>query len=108
MVCNWFRGVLVRAFCRCWPQFPIAIWQFSIASSYSGDSNSLGAMEAMAGGGRHCVCAAFFRVGNRADVVESARQFYLYGLYRPKSGSNRRTMARVSQRREQLLLIPTR
>src|SRR6266436_8142000 len=35
MAYNWFRGVLVRAFGRCWLQFPIAIRQFSIASDGS-------------------------------------------------------------------------
>jgi hypothetical protein len=35
-------------------------------------------------------------------------QFHLYRLYCPKSGSNRGTMARVSERRKQLLLLSTR
>jgi hypothetical protein len=94
MVGNWFRGVLVRASCRCWFQFSVAIWQFSITSSDSGpDSRSLGAMETVAGGSRCCACGAFFRVRNRADVVEGAWPFHLYRLYRPKSGSNRGAMA---------------
>src|SRR6266496_294681 len=94
MVCNWLRGVLIRASCGCWFQFSIAIWQFSITSSDSGrDPSSLGAMETVAGGSRCCGCAAFFRIRNRADVVESAWPFHLYRLCRPKSGSDRWTMA---------------
>src|SRR5947207_4633870 len=74
MACNWFCGVLVRTFGRGWLQFPIAIRQFSIASDDSGsDFTSLSTMETVARGGRRCACAVFFRVGNRADVVESAR-----------------------------------
>ena len=65
-------------------------------------------METVARGGRRCACAAFLRVGNRADVVESTRQFHLYRLCRPKSGGNRGTMARISEGREQLLLISAR
>src|SRR2546423_4517281 len=58
MVCNWLRGVLVRASCGCWFQFSIAIWQFSITSSDSGhDPSSLGAMETVAGRSRCCGCA---------------------------------------------------
>jgi len=109
MVGNWFRGVLVRASCRYWFQFSVAIWQFSITSSDPGhDPSSLGAMETVADGSRYCACAAFFCIRSRADVVESAWQFYLYRLYRSKPGSNRWTMAWVSKGREQLLLIPAR
>jgi len=36
MVCNLFRGVLIRAFGGRWLQSPIAVWQFSIASDNSG------------------------------------------------------------------------
>src|SRR4030095_8088151 len=94
MVGNWFRGVLVRASCGRWFQFSIAIWRFSITSSDSGlDPGSLGAMETVAGGRRGCACGAFFRIRNRADVVESAWPFHIYRLYRTKSGSNRGTMA---------------
>src|SRR4029453_3002326 len=90
-------------------QFPIAVWQFSIASDDSGsDFTSLRAMETVACGGRFCRGTAFFRVGNRADVVESTRQFHLYRLCCPKSGGNRGTMARISEGREQVLFIPTR
>ena len=109
MVCDWFCGVLVRAFGGYWLQFPIVVWQFSIASDDSGsDFASLRAMETMARGNRRSACAAFFRVGNRADVVKSTRQFHFYRLCRPKSGGNRGTMARISERREQLLFIPAR
>lgn len=65
-------------------------------------------METVARGGRRCAYATLFRVGNRVDVVESARQFHLYRLCRPKSGGNRGTMARISEGREQLLFIPAR
>src|SRR5207237_10055365 len=65
-------------------------------------------METVARGGSRCGCAAFFRVGNRADVVESTRQFHFYRLGRPKPGGNRGTMARISEEREQLLLISAR
>src|SRR2546421_583106 len=107
MVCNWFRGVSVRAFGRCRLQFPIAVWQFSIASDSSGSAfTSLSSMETVARGGGRCACAPFFRFGNRADVVKSTRQFHLYRLCRPKSGGNRGTVARISERREQLLFIP--
>src|SRR4029079_8890632 len=51
MVCNWFRGVPVRASCRCWFQFSIAIRRFSITSSDPGrDSSLFGRMETLAGG----------------------------------------------------------
>src|SRR5437899_12657140 len=49
MACNWFRGVLVRGFVRGWPQFPIAIRQFSIPSVGSGSHfTSLVAMHTVA------------------------------------------------------------
>jgi hypothetical protein len=44
-------------------------------------------METVARGERRRACTAFFRCGNRADVVKSPRQFHLYRLCRPKSGA---------------------
>src|ERR1043166_8674685 len=109
MVCNWVCGVPVRALCRCWFQLPIASWQSSIASSdREGDSTLPGTLETVADRCDYSVRIASFRVDNRADVVEGARQFHLYRLHRPEPGRNRSTMARVSERRQQLLLISAR
>ena len=52
-------------------------------------------METVAVDSDRLFCAARLRFDNRADVVEGARQFHLYRLRCPESGSNREAMARV-------------
>src|SRR6266568_7741172 len=106
MAGDWFRSVFVRTLCRCRLQFPIAVWKFPTASSDpEHNSTRLGAVEAVAADSNRALCAAYFGFHCSDHVVEGARQFHFYGLYRPEPGGNQRAMARVSEGGEQLLFV---